>query len=140
MVVISSTICTGTMAEIVDSIAKSHIEANDVEEADFERVLTRDLENYFSEIFETPVKVEFEMLRNSPTQSGVSLHKYYLWVILKEGQRAFNAGAVRVASIDRKFFEITDFLSIDEIKANPDRIRMIFPEPVCEKIQSKVHN
>jgi hypothetical protein len=128
------------LTNIGEIIAESHIKANLVEQTDFERVLTRDLESYFSEIFETPVTVEFEMLRNIPTQSGVSLPKFYLWVILKNGQTTFEKGAVRVASINRKFFEITDFLSIDEIRLNPDKIYMIFPGPVCEKILSKVCN
>ncbi|MEW6710009.1 MAG: hypothetical protein AB1403_09335 [Candidatus Riflebacteria bacterium] len=133
-VCLSQIVAADAFAEISQSVAESHIEANVAEQPAFEKILTRDLEAYFSEIFEAPVKVEYEMLRNEPTQSGVALPKFYLWVTLRTDEKAFSSGAVRVAAVERQFFEITHFLSLEEIRAHPETIRRVFPGPICDKI------
>ncbi len=45
---------------------------------------------------------------------------------------------MRLAAIEKKYFDVTDFLSITEIKNNPEAIYKVFPRPVCDKIMAKI--
>jgi hypothetical protein len=131
-----SALCQGGSS---DPIAASHIEANVPPPGDFDRILHRDLEAYFgSKGAGGHVSVEYELLRQGPTQSGVAYPKFYAWVQVQEGGRLLRAGAVRLAAIERQRFEITDFLLADEIRRSPDAITKVFPAPVCDRIQEKV--
>jgi hypothetical protein len=49
----------------------------------------------------------------------------------------FASGAVRVAAIDKKQFEIFDFLASQEIVASPGRVRAIFPAALADTILLK---
>jgi hypothetical protein len=89
----------------VRSIAESHIDANIPSDADFDRILRRDSSAYFVLRIGAVRDVEYELLRHGPTQSG----------------------AVRIAAIDRTHFEITDFLSSEEIQRNSEGISNTFP-------------
>jgi hypothetical protein len=77
------------------------------------------------------------MLREGATQSGVSYPKFYAWVVFPLAGGEARRGAVRLAAIDAERFEVTNFISEDEVKRNPDRIYKIFPRPVCERIKAK---
>src|SRR5438045_2576003 len=68
----------------MDSIADSHIRANVPDEKDFDNFLKRDLAAYFKELKKKDVVVEYELLRNGPTQSGIAFPKFYAWVRVKE--------------------------------------------------------
>jgi hypothetical protein len=122
---------------VMDSIQQSYIEGNAPPPEEFHRVLQRDLDAYFATALSPSRHVQYEMLREGATQSGVSYPKFYVWAIfpLIEGDRR---GAVRLAAIDKERFEVTDFISDDEIKRHPDRIYETFPRPVCERIKAKV--
>jgi len=50
------------------------------------------------------------MLRDGPTQSGVSYPKFYLWVRVAGGKSVDDRGAVRVVAVKRKRFDVTDFM------------------------------
>jgi hypothetical protein len=122
-----------------DAIAASHIEVNVPPPGDFDRFLRRDLGAYFgSKGTGGPVSVEYELLRQGPTQSGVAYPKFYAWVKVRESGELLREGAVRLAAIERQRFEITDFLSADDIRRSPDAMTRVFPAPVCERIQAKV--
>ncbi len=125
-------------AQVIQDIQRSHIEANVPSSADFNRILQRDLENYFTKGNKKKVHVEFEMLRDGPTQSGVAYPKFYAWVRILEGKSKLNEGAVRLAAIDRKKFEVTDFIGRSAIEAHPEALTQVFPAAVCEKIKSKI--
>jgi hypothetical protein len=122
---------------VMDSIQQSHVEGNVPPPEEFNRVLQRDLDAYFATALAPSRHVQYEMLREGATQSGVSYPKFYVWAIfpLTGGDRR---GAVRLAATDKERFEVTDFISDDEIKRNPDRIYETFPRPVCERIKAKV--
>jgi hypothetical protein len=126
-------------ASPLQDMQRSHIDANVAESADFERFLRRDLAEYFSATRRAKqVSVEYELLRRGPTQSGVSYPKFYLWVRIAGGQKPQDRGAVRVAAIEKKRFEVTDFVSEEAIRKDPNGIYRVFPLPVCETIKAKV--
>src|SRR5262245_41712414 len=103
--------------DVFREIQRSHIEANVPSPNDFDRLLTRDLEAYFRARAGKVLRVKHELLCDGPTQSGVAYPKFYLWVQAFEGTRVAERGAVRVAAIDRKEFQVTDFLTEADIRA-----------------------
>lgn len=84
--------------------------------------------------FRDPVS-RFELLRQGPTQTGIAFPKFYLWVWVSSGQEHAVDGAVRVAAVQRERFEITDFLTIDEIRKDPGSVRSIFPATLVGAIR-----
>lgn len=133
--------CTGQTSQsssqqkaIID-IQRSHIDANVADQSQFDSLMKRDLEKYFSATF-GQVSVKWEFLRNGATQSGVAYPKYYLWTKIYNGDKLLDEGAVRVAAIEKTGFNITDFVNIKDIRQKSKDIYKIFPKPVCEKILS----
>jgi hypothetical protein len=125
--------------QVIRDIQASHIVANVPSPADFEPFLRRDLKAYFAnERHLKNVKVEFELLRDGPTQTGVSYPKYYIWVRINGGKSAADRGAACVSAVDRKGFDVTIFASEREIRANVPALKFVFPGPVCEKIEAKL--
>ncbi len=126
--------------QVVQDIQRSHIDANVPDSADFEKILRRDLADYFSTARNKKgIPVEYEPLRRGPTQSGVSYPKFYLWVRIAGGKNSQDRGAVRVAAIEKKRFEITDFVSEEAIRKSPDQLYSVFPAAVCETIKGKMN-
>ena len=121
-----------------ESIAESHIRANVPEEKDFDKFLKRDLEKYFKHTKQKPVTVEYELLRKEPTQSGIAYPKFYAWVTVRDGAAVVEQGAVRVAAVEKKSFDVTHFVSEAEIKRAPAALDEIFPLPVANKIRERV--
>ena len=124
--------------QVIQDIANSHIQANVPDANDFDSFLERDLRKYFSQLYSKPVRVKWEFLRNGPTQTGIAYPKYYLWVTVFEGNVRLSEGAVRLATIDKKKFDVTHFVDLADIRAHRQDIDSIFPQPVCEKIRSKL--
>jgi hypothetical protein len=126
-------------AQALRDIQASHIDANVPASTDFEPFLRRDLSAYFSKDRHLRnVKVEYEFLRDGPTQSGVSYPKYYIWVRINGGKSSEDRGAARVTAVERKGFEVTMFASEREIRTNVGALKLVFPRPVCEKIEAKL--
>ena len=130
--------CTVSGQSTVDSIADSHIRANVPDEKDFDSFLKRDLELYFKELKKKSVVIEYQLLRNGPTQSGTAFPKFYLWVMIKENSALLEDGAVKVAAIEKKRFEVLNFLARADIERNVERVYQIFPRPVADKIKEKI--
>jgi hypothetical protein len=125
--------------QVMQDIQRSHIEANVPERADFEKLMRRDLGAYFAQVRKKKsVPVDFELLRDGPTQSGVSYPKFYAWVRVAGGKSSEDRGAVRLAAIEKKRFEVTDFVSEEMVRRDPDAIYQLFPGQVCERIKAKV--
>lgn len=122
---------------MVALISSSHVEGNVPASEEFDRYLTRDLQSYFESNLRRKVVVRHELLRTAPTQSGVAFPKYYLWARVFDGSTQLDEGAVRVAAIDRSRFEVTDFLSQRDIKANPATVKQVFPAPLVEGILAR---
>jgi hypothetical protein len=120
-------------------VQSSHVEKNVPAPADFKRFLRRDLAGYFAQLRKKKtVPVQYELLRDGPTQTGVSYPKYYLWVRLAGGKSPADRGAVRVSAVEKKEFAITDFLTETEIREDETRLRRVFPAEVCDRIKSKL--
>ena len=115
---------------------ESHIDANVPARAEFDRFLRRDLEAYFAATTAQPIAaLDYQLLRDGPTQSGLAYPKYYVWVVVQIKGDKGQEGAVRLQAMDRERFEGTHFLSRDEISSNPSGFRSVFPEPVCVRIE-----
>lgn len=112
-------------------IQRSHIEGNVPPPEQFDATLRRDLSSYFS-----TQTVSYELLREGPTQSGVSYPKYYLWVKATR-QNETVVGAVRVAAIDKARFEVTDFLPSERIRSDPNQVQQIFPALLVPSILAR---
>lgn len=125
-------------ADAMLEIQRSHIEANVPADADFERLLQRDLDKYFKAKRTRPFKLAYEFLRKGPTQSGVAYPKFYLWIQISEEAKVVEQGAVRVAAIDKKEFQITDFSSEAAIRADPTALQKVFPALVCDTIKQRL--
>jgi hypothetical protein len=119
-------------------IQRMHIEANVPPGDDFDRFLRRDLEVYFARSHGDDVRVDWEMLRDGPTQSGVAYPKFYAWVHVNQHGTVVDQGAVRLAAIDRKRFDITHFVPERTIRANPSGLSLVFPALVCEEIRVRL--
>jgi|EndMetStandDraft_4_1072995.scaffolds.fasta_scaffold67745_3 hypothetical protein len=119
-------------------LQRTHIEANVPPEDEFEPLLQRDLLSFFRQAHgPTVTAIEVQPLRLGPTQSGVSYPKFYLWVKAMAGSSVQQAGAVRVAAIQRTRFEVTDFLPVESIKKRPEEVGQVFPAALVRAIQER---
>jgi len=110
----------------LDEAATSHINADVPAQSLFDPALRRDLLAYFG-----GERVEYTLLRAGPTQSGTAHPKYYAWVkIAGRGE-----GAVRLAAVGGNHFEVTDFVSLTEVRERPSRLNGVFPEALMSEIQ-----
>lgn len=120
-------------------ISNSHIEADTPRQDLADEYLTRDLTLFFSQKYNKEVVVSYEMLRNGATQSGVAYPKYYIWASVdsKDTKIPLVSGAARVAAIEQSKFEVTDFVSMVDIKKDPEQLEQIFPAAIIPKIQER---
>ncbi len=124
-----------TQAEVMNLIQKSHIEANVLPTDLFDSCMQRDLSSYFSKEFNGNVTVDYQMLRDSPTQAGLSWPKYYVWVIIKKQGIIKGKGAARVAAINKERFEVFQFISAEDIENNSTQLNEYFPQSLHGKIK-----
>lgn len=117
-------------------IPQSQIDGNVPDEEFFSGYLSRDLSIYFTKKLGTEVSAEYELLRDEPTQVGVAAPKFYAWVYIKNNTfgEIIDSGAVRVGANAKESFTVTDYLSKNEIKNDPDQLYNVFPEEVSIKI------
>jgi hypothetical protein len=120
------------------AIAESHIKGNVPPPSRFDRYLRRDLTAYFTRSTGKKVTVQYEFLREGPTQTGIAYPKYYLWVKVRSGRKLVDEGAVRVAAIDRQRFAVTHYLPKAEMKKAPEAIDGVFPLPVGDRIRQRL--
>lgn len=119
-----------TEEEFSRSLAESHVNGNVPAEKDCVPFLTRDLNAYFAGRANTPAVKSFEMLRDGPTQSGLSFPKFFAWVVLLDGREA----AVEVAAIDKKEFRIVQVFFASDIAKDRQVMNEQFPPPVIETV------
>ena len=123
----------------IPGVSESHITANVPNAADFRPFLIRDLTQYLKDPqgIVSNLVVEYELLRDEPSQAGVGYPKFYLWLTATNSEKVVIEGAARVAAVDKKQFDILSFTPRSEIVAHPETIKRIFPKALEEKILSK---
>jgi hypothetical protein len=124
--------------EIIREVQQSHIDGNVPPEADFDRLLRRDLVAYFASSDGPQPEVSYELLRKGPTQTGIAYPKFYAWVSIRREGHATREGAVRLAAIDRQRFEIMQFVDQSEIRRDPSGLDQVFPPAVAATIKARV--
>jgi hypothetical protein len=127
-----------TVVACSSQLADSHIEGNVPRGAFFDEYLKRDLKNYFCGESKDCI-VTYELLRDGPTQTGISYPKYYLWARCLRKNTVEREGVVRVAAIEKKRFDVTNFLSRDDISKSPEQVGSVFPAALLDKIIRKAH-
>lgn len=123
---------------LAEAIRESHINANVPDEKDFDVFLKRDLNEYFKDVGKS-VNVDYELLRKAPTQAGVAFPKFYVWVVIKLEGQVVEEGAARVAAVEKKEFEVVNYLPRAEIEKDMLRLDKLFPTEVADKIREKVN-
>ncbi len=121
------------MHKMMAEIQQSHIKANVPSITEFDAYLHRDLKSYFESEDKT-IEVQYKLLREGPTQSGVSYPKYYLWAKVLSGDQVIKQGAIRLAAIEKKRFEVFSFLSKSKIQKYPAEAAKIFPGVLLSRI------
>jgi hypothetical protein len=101
--------------------------------------LIRDLNSYFQVVLNKIVHTEYELLRDEPTIAGIAYPKYYAWVKVFDGDKLIEEGAVRLAAIEKKQFEITDFLNKTDIKEAPPNVARTFPKALIQTITERAN-
>jgi hypothetical protein len=127
------------LVSVLPSIAESQsqIEGNVPDRQQFRTLMIRDLTTEFTSRFGKGVRVEYELLREIPTQVGVATPKFYLWVTVTQPNHQTIEGAVKVAAINRKYFTVLTFINRDEIIKTPQSIDRVFPKALGEKIRTR---
>jgi hypothetical protein len=105
----------------------------------FDEYLERDLRTYFCRGI-NDCRIQYEFLRAGPTQRGTSYPKYYLWVKNIRGNTVVEEGAARVAAVDQKSFNVTHFLSREQISESRSPVTLVFPTALVDKIIQKVRS
>jgi hypothetical protein len=131
-------VAVATSACVGDAIQQSHIESNVPPPAEFDRVLQRDSDAYFGTALARSAHVRYEMLREGATQSGVAYPKFYVWLVAPLAGGETREGAARLAAIDKQRFEVTDFVTEEQVRRDPEGLSLIFPRPVCDRIHAKL--
>lgn len=88
-----------------------------------EQALLTQLEPYLAP--GADLSITYESLRQRPTQVGVAVPKYYVWVNLPTATPPLS-GAARIAAYEGTY-TVTHFVSSTEIQADPEQLSLIFP-------------
>jgi hypothetical protein len=123
-------------AQLAD-VAQSHIDANVPAEKDFRPFLIRDLTAHLRPKFGDGISVDYELLRDGATQTGIAYPKFYVWVKLASSSGSVVEGVARAAAIAKREFQITDFLTREVILAQPSAVDGVFPEALLGKIRQR---
>ena len=125
-------------AILAQSVRESHVQAHVPDAKTFRSLLVRDAGAFLSNRIGRQATAEYEFLREGATQTGIAFPKFYLWVrAVDKDKRVLIEGAMRVAAIERTHFEVTDFLTRQEILAAPARMEAIFPRLLLSSIQQR---
>src|ERR1700733_3434766 len=78
------------------NIARSHIDANVPSSEFFDSYMKRDLASFLCKGV-VPCRIEYQLLREGPTQTGIAYPKFYVWVKCFVEEHLQTEGAVRLA-------------------------------------------
>jgi hypothetical protein len=83
IVIILAFLAVTTLAQgndLMSDLRQSQSDANVPDKEDFGRILNRDITKYVTDAGDKNITVKVELLREGPSQSGVALPKYYIWI------------------------------------------------------------
>ena len=98
--------------------------------------MEQDLRAYFEKDMPSTenIRVQYKLLRNGPTQTGVTYPKYYVWATISSNDRIISEGAARIVAVDGTQFVVTDFVSKNQITSDPGKVQNIFPPALISNI------
>lgn len=118
---------------------RSHVDANVPDEKDFQKILQRDITKYVTDAGDKNISVTVELLRDKPSQSGVALPKFYIWIVKRDAKRAvIEEAAARIAAVEKTRFDVIQYYTRERILKESDLAQKVFPDDVYEKILAKV--
>jgi hypothetical protein len=113
-----------------------HVDANVPAPEEFDSLMQQALASYAAKQYGSS-DVSYSLLRDAPTQVGLAYPKFYVWVEVRNKGKLVENGAARLAAIDKAAFEVTHFVTRDEILTNSKAIESVFPAALCPKILSR---
>ena len=119
------------------ALASAQVEAHVPPEPEFDRLLQRDLEAYFSASLTPGRRLTYSLLRRNATQSGADFPKYYAWVEIRSPEARVTSGAVRLSAIEKKRFEVTHFLTAEQIRSEPASPTALFPLTLIASLRAQ---
>ena len=123
----------------IAAIGRSNIDANVSDKKDFDTILNRDLTKYVTDAGDKDIRVVVELLRNGPSQSGVALPKFYIWIEKRNSKgEIMDEAATRIAAVEKAHFDVIQYYDRKCILAEPELISKVFPTDVYEKILNKL--
>ena len=126
------------LQSFMSAIRESHIAGNMPSPEEFDGVLRRHLVRYFWAWPNEGKTLEYVLLRDGPTQSGIGYPKFYVWVRVRSQGAIEQEGAARLAA-ESGGFSVTHFVPRNAIVADPQGIYQLFPEPVCDRIFAEIN-
>jgi len=121
------------------ALRQGHIDANVPDQKDFDRILNRDITKYVTDKADKDITVKVELLRDVPSQSGVALPKYYIWIEKRNAQGVLmEEAAARIAAINRDHFDVVQYYDRKRLETETDLVSKVFPQDVYAKIVAKL--
>ena len=121
------------------ALRQGHIDANVPDQKDFDRILNRDITKYVTDKADKDITVKVELLRDGPSQSGVALPKYYIWIEKRNSKGVLmEEAAARIAAIDRDHFDVIQYYDRKRLETETDLVSKVFPADVYAKIVAKL--
>jgi len=121
------------------ALRQGHIDSNVPDQKDFDRILNRDITKYVTDKADKDITVKVELLRDGPSQSGVALPKYYIWIEKRSAKGVLmEEAAARIAAINRDHFDVVQYYDRKRLETETDLVSKVFPEDVYTKILAKL--
>ena len=124
-------------SDVFARLRASHIDGNVPAASDFQKLLRRDVSAYLIRSGAKPSTLAIELLRDGPTQSGVSYPKFYLWVRAITSQGTVVEGAMRVAAVERTHFDVLQFATMAAIRNATAELPATFPAQLIPLIEAR---
>ena len=121
------------------ALRQGHIDANVPDQKDFDRILNRDITKYVTDKADKDITVKVELLRDGPSQSGVALPKYYIWIEKRNSKGVLmEEAAARIAAINRDHFDVVQYYDRKRLETETDLVSKVFPDDVYTRILAKL--
>jgi hypothetical protein len=132
---LSAALASAPRLHAQQDVRTSHITGNMPPADSFASFITRDVNRYF-QLPGRPMtlKVEYELLSPRISQTGVGLPKFAIWVRVSDDSTLLYEGAMKLAAIEQKEFEVLWFSTLAEIRAKPADLDDRYPAALIPRI------